>query len=174
MRLCRYQSENQISCGFYSEDKIIPISVAAEMAGVVLDEQAGLISFLPGGAQRDALLRVEKRLNQAMDEELFPISVMTDDVQLLVPIPSPSKLLLLAGNYSKHIEEGGGKAEERQKTFPYVFMKPPTTTLTNPGSPIKIPEVSPDHIDWELELGIVIGKACKGVSENEALNYVAG
>jgi len=174
MRLCRYQSENQISCGFYSEDKIIPFGAAAEMAGVLLDEQQGLISFLPGGAQRDALLRVEKRLNQAMDEELFPISIMTDDVQLLVPIPAPSKLLLLAGNYSKHIEEGGGKAEERQKTFPYVFMKPPTTTLTNPGSPIKIPEVSPDHIDWELELGIVIGKACKGVSEKEALNYVAG
>tara|TARA_R110002111_G_scaffold262702_1_gene340308 strand:- start:1852 stop:2784 length:933 start_codon:yes stop_codon:yes gene_type:complete len=174
MRLCRYQSENNISCGFYSEDKIIPFSAAAEMAGVLLDEQQGLITFLPGGAQRDALLRVEKRLNQAMDEELFPISVMTDDVQLLVPIPAPSKLLLLAGNYSKHIEEGGGKAEERQKTFPYVFMKPPTTTLTNPGSPIKIPEVSPDHIDWELELGIVMGKACKGVSEKEALNYVAG
>jgi 2-keto-4-pentenoate hydratase/2-oxohepta-3-ene-1,7-dioic acid hydratase in catechol pathway len=81
---------------------------------------------------------------------------------------------LLAGNYSKHIEEGGGKAEERAKTFPYVFMKPPTTTLTHPGHPVRIPEVSPDHVDWELELGVIIGRSCKGVSEAEALNYVAG
>lgn len=174
MRLCRYQSENKTSLGFYADDNIIPLSAAAELAGVMLDESAGLISFLPGGSQREALLGVEKTLNQAMDEELFPISVMIDDVQLLVPIPAPSKLLLLAGNYSKHIEEGGGKAEERQKTFPYVFMKPPLTTLTHPGQPVKIPEVSPDYIDWELELGIVMGKACKGVSEAEALNYVAG
>ncbi|MCH9655811.1 MAG: fumarylacetoacetate hydrolase family protein [Planctomycetes bacterium] len=174
MRLCRYQYENKISCGFYSEDKILPLAAAAEMAGVELDEQGGLIPFLPGGAQRDDCLNVEKQLKQAMDEELFPISVMTDEVQLLVPIPAPSKLMLLAGNYSKHIEEGGGKAEERQKTFPYVFMKPPLTTLTHPGHPVVIPEVSPDHIDWELELGIVIGKTCKGVSEAEALNYVAG
>ncbi|WP_298860179.1 fumarylacetoacetate hydrolase family protein [uncultured Gimesia sp.] len=174
MRLCRYQYENKISCGFYSEDKILPLAAAAEMAGLELDEQGGLIPFLPGGSQRDACLSVEKQLKQAMDEELFPISVMTDEVQLLVPIPTPSKLMLLAGNYSKHIEEGGGKAEERQKTFPYVFMKPPLTTLTHPGHPVVIPEVSPDHIDWELELGIVIGKTCKGVSEAEALNYVAG
>lgn len=174
MRLCRYQSENKTSLGFYADDNIIPLSAAAELAGVMLDESAGLISFLPGGSQREALLGVEKTLNQAMDEELFPLSVMIDDVQLMVPIPAPSKLLLLAGNYSKHIEEGGGKAEERQKTFPYVFMKPPLTTLTHPGQPVKIPEVSPDHIDWELELGIVMGKSCKGVSEAEALNYVAG
>ncbi|MCA9014668.1 MAG: fumarylacetoacetate hydrolase family protein [Planctomycetaceae bacterium] len=174
MRLCRYQFENKISCGFYSEDSVIPLSAAAEMAGVTVDEQAGLIPFLPGGAQRDTILRIEKQLKQSMDEELFPMSLPIEDVQLLVPIPEPSKLLLLAGNYSKHIEEGGGKAEERQKTFPYVFMKPPTTTLTHPGQPVRIPEVSPDHIDWELELGIVIGKACKGVSEADALDYVAG
>ena len=174
MRLCRFQSENKVALGFYQDENIIPLSAAAEMAGVMLDESVGLIPFLPGGDQRDTLLGLEKVLKQAMDEELFPISIMTDDVQLLVPIPAPSKLLLLAGNYSKHIEEGGGKAEERQKTFPYVFMKPPLTTLTHPGQPVKIPEVSPDHIDWELELGIVMGKACKGVSEAEALNYVAG
>lgn len=174
MRLCRFQFENKISCGFYSEDSIIPLSAAAELAGVMLDEQAGLIPFLPGGTQREAVLAIEQHLKQSMDEELFPMSIPVEDVQLLVPVPNPSKLLLLAGNYSKHIEEGGGKAEERQKTFPYVFMKPPSTTLTHPGQPVKIPEVSPDHVDWELELGIIIGKACKGVSEADALDYVAG
>ncbi len=82
--------------------------------------------------------------------------------------------MLLAGNYSAHIEEGGGRAEERANTFPYVFMKPPLTTLTHPGDPVKVPAVSPDHVDWELELGIIIGKQCKSVSEADALDYVAG
>ncbi|MFI4851122.1 MAG: fumarylacetoacetate hydrolase family protein [Gimesia chilikensis] len=174
MRLCRYQLDNQIACGFYTEDSVLPLSAAADLAGVEIDESEGLIPFLPGGAQRETILVIEQQLKQSMDEELFPMSIMLEDVQLLVPVPEPSKLLLLAGNYSKHIEEGGGKAEERQKTFPYVFMKPPLTTLTHPGQPVKIPAVSPDHIDWELELGIVIGKSCKGVSEAEALDYVAG
>ncbi|MCA9054238.1 MAG: fumarylacetoacetate hydrolase family protein, partial [Planctomycetaceae bacterium] len=79
-----------------------------------------------------------------------------------------------AGNYSQHIEEGGGQARERKETFPYVFMKPPLTTLTNPGDPIRIPEVSPDEIDWELELGVIIGREAKAVSEADALQYVAG
>ena len=51
-----------------------------------------------------------------------------------------------------------GRAAERQETFPYVFMKPPSTTLTRPGDPIVMPRVSPDHIDWECELGVVIGR----------------
>ena len=53
-------------------------------------------------------------------------------------------------------------------------MKPPSTTLTHPGDPIVIPRVSPDHIDWECELGVVIGRTCRDVDEAEALEYVAG
>jgi 2,4-didehydro-3-deoxy-L-rhamnonate hydrolase len=95
-------------------------------------------------------------------------------VELLVPVPRPNKMFFLAGNYAQHIEEGGGTAAERAETFPYVFMKPPSTTLTHPGKPVQIPAVSPDHIDWELELAVVIGRLAKGVSESEALDYVAG
>ena len=62
---------------------------------------------------------------------------------------------------------------ERKETFPYVFMKP-TTTLTHPGDPVVLPACSPDHIDWECELGVVIGKTCRDVSEEDALSYVAG
>jgi 2-keto-4-pentenoate hydratase/2-oxohepta-3-ene-1,7-dioic acid hydratase in catechol pathway len=97
-----------------------------------------------------------------------------DKVELLVPIARPNKLLLLAGNYNEHITEGGGKATERAETFPYVFMKPPTTALVDPFKPVVIPQVSPDHIDWELELGIVIGKTARHVTETDALGYVAG
>ena len=83
-------------------------------------------------------------------------------------------MLFLAGNYAKHVAERGGTAAERDETFPYVFMKPPSTTLTHPGDPIVIPRVSPDQIDWECELGVVIGRRCRHVDEDEALDYVAG
>jgi len=53
-------------------------------------------------------------------------------------------------------------------------MKPPSTTLTHPGDPVILPRISPDHIDWECELGVVIGRRCRGVPEDTALDYVAG
>jgi 2-keto-4-pentenoate hydratase/2-oxohepta-3-ene-1,7-dioic acid hydratase in catechol pathway len=72
------------------------------------------------------------------------------------------------------VRVGGGAGTERAETFPYVFWKPPSTTLVDPYKPVVIPKVSPDHIDWELELCIVIGRRARHVSEAEALNYVAG
>jgi 2-keto-4-pentenoate hydratase/2-oxohepta-3-ene-1,7-dioic acid hydratase in catechol pathway len=53
-------------------------------------------------------------------------------------------------------------------------MKPPSTTLTHPGDPVIIPRVSPNHVDWECELGVVIGRHCRDVDEADALEYVAG
>jgi 2-keto-4-pentenoate hydratase/2-oxohepta-3-ene-1,7-dioic acid hydratase in catechol pathway len=97
-----------------------------------------------------------------------------DAVEVLVPIPNPSKLLLLAGNYNEHLTEGGGAGTERAETFPYVFSKPPTTTLIATNKPVVIPKVSPDHIDWELEHCIVMGRRARHVTEAEALKYVAG
>jgi 2-keto-4-pentenoate hydratase/2-oxohepta-3-ene-1,7-dioic acid hydratase in catechol pathway len=101
-------------------------------------------------------------------------TIPTPSAELLAPIPRPNKIFLLAGNYADHIREGGGIAAERAETFPYVFMKPPTTTLTNPGAAIVIPKISPNAIDWELELAVIIGKKAKGIREADALNYVAG
>lgn len=174
MRLCRYTLAGKTEIGFFNDDTLIPLSKAAGAMGVALPSESCLLRYLTCGSDRAGILALEQQLKYAPADELAQLSVPVSQVALHVPIANPSKLLLLAGNYSKHIEEGGGKAAERQQTFPYVFMKPPTTTLTDPGSPIRIPEVSPDHIDWELELGVIIGKRCKGVSEADALDYVAG
>lgn len=174
MRLCRFEHDSTIHCGFYHEDSVIALSAAAEYTGIEIEHSADLMDYLPGGRLRDSVVELQKRLANSLDEELGELRLDTESIKLLVPNPTPSKLLLLAGNYAKHIEEGGGRASERNRTFPYVFMKPPGTTLTNPGAPIRIPAVSPDHVDWELELGVLIGKQCKGVSEADALDYVAG
>ncbi|MBI81777.1 MAG: 5-carboxymethyl-2-hydroxymuconate isomerase [Planctomycetaceae bacterium] len=180
MRVCRFLNEGKPAIGFYGEDRIVPVSVAAAEFQKATREQVDLPSaddllpLLPHGACHS----VTKKLHAwtAENGALVPESATlpTDSVDLLVPIPRPNKLLLLAGNYAEHIEEGGGMASERTETFPYVFMKPPTTTLTDPRKPIKIPSVSPDHVDWEIELAVVIGKLAKGIKESEALDYVAG
>ena len=174
MRLCRYESAGTTAIGFYLDETIVPLSPAAKAAGVNLPDGECLLPYLSGGAARDSVIQLQSRIENLDDAGRAELSIATDSVKLLVPNPSPSKLMLLAGNYSKHIEEGGGKAEERQNTFPYVFMKPPLTTLTHPHDPVKIPAVSPDHVDWELELGVIIGRQCKDVSEADALDYVAG
>ena len=181
MRLCRILLDDVTLVAFHADDEVIPLMQAAEAyadeTGAELDltSSEDLLDYLPpDGEGFDSAKILDAwvhALEPATREEL---AIPIEEVQVLVPIPDPPKLLLLAGNYAEHIEERGGVAAERAETFPYVFMKPPSTTLTNPGDPVVIPKVSPDHIDWECELGVVIGRACKDVEEAEALDYVAG
>ncbi len=67
--------------------------------------------------------------------QLHPIA----GIKLLPPVAAPPKLLLLAGNYAEHVIEQGGVATEKEQTFPYVFMKPPSTTLVGSGTPLRSP-----------------------------------
>lgn len=181
MRICRYSQQGKEQVGFYDEPTIVPLSEAAHAYAAAtrqplkLPPSNDLLDFLPpAGAGFTTARQLADWISHNSDKLPEGARLTTAAVQLLVPVPRPNKLFLLAGNYAAHIEEGGGKARERQETFPYVFMKPPTTTLTHPGQPIRIPRVSPAHIDWELELAVIIGRQCKGVSESDALKYVAG
>ena len=177
MRLCRFALDDTVLTGFYREDHVIPIDQAAEMycndvdIELSLPATGDLLDLLPPdgecfGSIRDLFRWVE-------EQDLEDLAIPTDEVQLLVPIARPNKLLFLAGNYAAHVVERGGSAAERAETFPYVFMKP-ATTLTHHGASVVLPRNSPDHIDWECELGVVIGRQCRRVPESEALSYVAG
>ncbi len=171
MKLCRFEQQREAAVGFFLDDQVIPLSTAADAARETLEATDDLLSFLPHGSQHDAAQKMDAWL--AGNESAAADLVITN-ASILTPIPKPNKLLLLAGNYAKHIEEGGENAVERAQTYPYVFMKPASTTLNRHGGEIQIPDISPDNIDWECELGVVIGKKAKGVSEAEALDYVAG
>jgi len=180
MRLCRFSLDDVILTGFYTEDRVIPIDQAAEaysedrQVELLLPSTSDLLDLLPPDGSSFHVIR---ELSAWVDDldivALDELAIPTSEVQLLVPIEQPGKIFLLAGNYAEHIVERGGMSVERQETFPYVFMKP-TSTLTHPGDPIILPAASPDHIDWECELGVVIGRTCRNVSEREALSYVAG
>ena len=89
--------------------------------------------------------------------------------KLLAPIV-PTNILCIGLNYRRHAVEG--KAPVPQ--FPVLFMKA-TNALQNPGDPIILPRhLRSDRVDYECELAVVIGRLCKSVSRDRALEYVLG
>jgi 2-keto-4-pentenoate hydratase/2-oxohepta-3-ene-1,7-dioic acid hydratase in catechol pathway len=167
--------------GFYAEDVVIPLDQAAEAYSrdngveLLLPATEDLLDLLPpDGSSYEAACELNAWIERLDVFERDELNIPTSEVRLLVPIAAPPKLFFLAGNYAKHVAERGGAAAERQETFPYVFMKPASTTLTHPRNPIVIPRVSPAQIDWECELGVVIGRRCRHVDEDEAMGCIAG
>jgi len=109
---------------------------------------------------------VERYENTPEGERLmtYPLASVT----LEAPISRPGKIVALGKNYLDHVEETGSDVPE----FPVVFTKF-SSSIIGPDDPIVIPKVS-SMIDWEVELAIVIGKSCKDVSEDKALDHIAG
>lgn len=177
MRLCRYQHNGNAEIAIYENERVIPINrVAREMnITVPTADSTNILDYLaPHGRSAKTVTQILERFNRLPAADQRRLSVPTKEARLRVPVPEPKKIILLAGNYAAHIKEGGGNALERAETFPYFFQKPPSTTLCDPGAPIRIPRSSPDHVDWEIELGVIIGRTARHVAEKDALSYVAG
>jgi 2-keto-4-pentenoate hydratase/2-oxohepta-3-ene-1,7-dioic acid hydratase in catechol pathway len=85
-----------------------------------------------------------------------------------LPIARPSKIICAGLNYRDHAEEQGLALPDR----PLLFAKWPNA-LIGPGEPILLPRLS-SEIDYEAELGVVIGQRVRGVSVEHALEAVAG
>ncbi len=90
--------------------------------------------------------------------------------KLLAPC-IPAAILCIGLNYKEHAGETGFDLPD----YPALFMKNPAS-VTNPGDPVIIPRVcmKKPETDYEIELAVIIGKAAKDVSEEEALTYIAG
>lgn len=88
---------------------------------------------------------------------------------LLAPV-EPAAILCIGLNYAAHAAEGGRPNPER----PVLFMKTPSA-VQRPGGPIELPRrLLSTRVDYEAELAVVIGRSCKNVSREEALDYVLG
>ena len=96
------------------------------------------------------------------------ISMATDSVKLLPPVPSPEKVICVGVNYAEHAREGGMEPPDR----PVIFNKFPTAVGAD-GDPVVLPPESP-KVDYEAELVVVIGKKGRRIPESEAMDYVAG
>jgi 2-keto-4-pentenoate hydratase/2-oxohepta-3-ene-1,7-dioic acid hydratase in catechol pathway len=82
----------------------------------------------------------------------------------------PTTIWCIGLNYKLHAKETGSKIPE----YPVLFAKG-SSALQNPGDPIQIPtHLKSEEVDFECELAVVIGKACKNSSREQALSYVLG
>ena len=93
---------------------------------------------------------------------------VSDDTRLGPPIARPSKIVCVGLNYAKHAAESGMTVPKE----PVLFFKA-TSSIIGPNDPVMLPKNS-TKVDWEVELAVVIGKKASYVSEEEAMDHIAG
>lgn len=149
MKLLRYYEGGEIRPGMLD-------------AGGRIRSLAGEVADITGAVLGDeALARLA-----ALDPESLP---PVEGAPRLAPcVGGVGKFMCIGLNYSDHAEEAGMALPEH----PILFMKA-TSAIAGPDDDIVIPRGA-QAVDWEVELGVVIGKPAKYVSEAEALDYVAG
>jgi 2-keto-4-pentenoate hydratase/2-oxohepta-3-ene-1,7-dioic acid hydratase in catechol pathway len=97
-------------------------------------------------------------------------------VRLLAPIPRPRKNVFCVGwNYVEHFEEGKAARPHVQEMpdFPTFFTKAPTA-VNGPYDRIPYDGRISEKLDWEVELGVIIGRGGKNIAEADAMNHVFG
>lgn len=125
-----------------------------------LRDLSGVIGDLSG----EVLTRLES-LSALVAEDL---PLVEGSPRLGACVGGTGKFICIGLNYSDHAAETGAKVPSE----PIIFMKA-TSAICGPNDPILLPRGS-EKTDWEVELGVVIGKAAKYVTEAEALAHVAG
>lgn len=94
------------------------------------------------------------------------------DITFLPAIPDPAKVLCIGVNYRSHQKETGKAVHTKEQKAPTVFFRFPDSQLGH-GQPARKPDFT-DKFDYEGEMAVVIGKDAWQVSQDEALDYVAG
>jgi 2-keto-4-pentenoate hydratase/2-oxohepta-3-ene-1,7-dioic acid hydratase in catechol pathway len=170
MKLVRF-SQNGLAprVGALQGDRVADLqaSVAATLAGRGVARAQEIATalvplstrgFLEGGAvTQDAVAGIKEWVT-------FPRA----SVRLHAPIADPGKFICIGLNYRDHAEETGNPIPKE----PPIFAKWNNAVL-DPGEPILRPRGS-KQLDWEVELGVVIGRTARHVSREEALDYVWG
>jgi 2-keto-4-pentenoate hydratase/2-oxohepta-3-ene-1,7-dioic acid hydratase in catechol pathway len=149
MKLCRYGRN-----GFEKPGMIDAEGRLRDLSKVV--ENIGPNEISPRGLKMLAKLKAES------------LPLVANGPRLGVPYVGIGKFIAIGLNYSDHAREAGMAIPSE----PIVFMKA-TTCISGPGDDIIQPKNS-TKLDWEAELGVVIGSRAQYVSEKDALGYVAG
>ncbi|KQO83463.1 fumarylacetoacetate hydrolase family protein [Rhizobium sp. Leaf262] len=141
-------------------------AIGAEKPALLADDGtlrdlSGIVTDIAGETLGDeALSRI-----RAVDPASLPV-VSADRIGACVG--HVGKFICVGLNYADHAKETGKEPPPE----PILFMKA-TTAVVGPNDDVEIPRTSA-KTDWEVELGVVIGKRAKYVSEADALSYVAG
>ena len=175
MKLVTYQdwfAERAPRLGILIDELVVDVENLGRHASIGLpSSMLGLIDAGPSAL--DAL----KQIVDAY-KDTWPIgtSVARGNVRLLSPIQRPRKNIFGIGlNYVDHVEESSRSldTDRNMPDKPVVFSKPPTTVI-GPTDPIEHNAALTQQLDWEVELGVIIGKTAKRIDESSAMSYVFG
>jgi 2-keto-4-pentenoate hydratase/2-oxohepta-3-ene-1,7-dioic acid hydratase in catechol pathway len=146
---------------------------ADSRAGVLVGEEIVAVSALdaPAASVRGLLAALEPAALAELGRRAESVSERTPlaEVRLLAPVPDPQKIICLGLNYRDHAAETGQPIPQA----PMWFAKF-ANSLIGSGAEITLPPAHPDHVDYEAELAVVIGRAAHLVDAASALDYVAG
>ena len=160
MRLATYRGPDGPRLGIV----IGPDGSEAVVEAATLDERATSIEALLRG-DVDGLLGDLRAALAAGDAEGVPLA----DIELLAPIARPAKIVAVGRNYREHAAEEGATLP----TAPVLFTKY-SSSVTGSGSDIRWRADDTSQVDYEAELGVVIGPRTRDVSVEDALDSVFG
>ena len=131
-----------------------------------------IVRFLTGGAEHLGRLHDDGRVTLVEGDLCGPLhdtGRVTEVDKLLAPL-EPRDIICVGLNYRQHAAETAAELP----AHPIMFMKN-SGAVQSPGDPILLPRrLRSDRVDYEGELAIVIGKACRNVSRKNALDHVLG
>ncbi|MEX2525277.1 MAG: fumarylacetoacetate hydrolase family protein [Gammaproteobacteria bacterium] len=127
-----------------------------------LRDISNIVDDIDGNSLANGLLETLKGI------ELAELPVVDGQERLAEPVGKVGNFICVGLNYSDHIKESGMDTPAE----PVLFLKA-VSSIIGPYDEIVLPKNS-SKVDWEVELGVVIGKRASYVSEEEAMNYVAG
>jgi 2-keto-4-pentenoate hydratase/2-oxohepta-3-ene-1,7-dioic acid hydratase in catechol pathway len=152
------------------DERIIDLGAEAQRHSLSLPfDPSSMLSLIESG--RSGLNAVRDLLEGARHGTLA-----RGDVRLHAPIPRPRKNIICVGwNYLEHFQEGERIRQSNQElpAHPVFFTKAPTA-VNGPTDPIPWDAAVSEKLDWEVELGVVIGKAGRNITEELAYDHVFG
>jgi 2-keto-4-pentenoate hydratase/2-oxohepta-3-ene-1,7-dioic acid hydratase in catechol pathway len=151
MRLVTFHAPDGRHVGTVTGDEVVDVSAARSD---LPRDMAALLALGP-----DALDAV-----RALDGPRLALS----DIRLAAPVPRPPKFLAIGLNYAAHVAESGTPKPDVQ-----LWFNKQTSCVIGPGEPIHIPRAS-SMVDYEGELGFVIGRRCRHVPAARAAEVIAG
>ena len=153
MRLITFIHNGRAQIGIRRDDIVIPIaSIDPELPGSIMQILAdGRLGELQSGVSN-----------------VDGPGIAVDDIDYLPLIPRPGKIICIGRNYAAHAAEGGAETP----TFPEVFFRGATSLIPHKGIIIRPP--CSETLDFEGEFAFVVGKSCRHVTEDNALDYIAG
>jgi len=158
LKLLTFMVGDRVCPGVLDGDKVVDLAAA----GLPVDATGDLTCIVRGG---DAMLAQVRAALAAGSRREYALNT----VKLCAPLLHPSKIVAVGLNYIDHCKE----ANLPVPSEPVLFAKWPNS-VTGPYDDLTWPEGVTKEVDYEVELGVVIGKRCCNVSEKDALDYVCG